>query len=161
MRIPFLLTTVLLFGAQAADAHDIASAPPATPLRIIIPIVEPKCETPPPSDGVIVVCGRKDQRYRIDPTVLAAVRSRDSRGGARSDPHVTMFTERCGPVGIATCPGQNVIPVTSILMVALTAIDTIARGEDIRPMLHTVPDEYALYKEAKAIADAKDSPTGK
>ena len=161
MRVRFGLTTLLLVSASAASAQARPAPPTAAPVRIVIPIVEPKCETPPAIDGVIVVCGRKDERYRIDPTVLSAIRSRDSRGGPRPDAHTAMFSEGCSPVGISRCAGQNVIPISSIVMVLATAVSKIARGEDLRPMLHTVPDDYALYQDAKATADAKDSPTGK
>ena len=85
MRNLLPVTAVLLAISTAAAAKDRPQRPSAAPLRIVIPIVEPKCETPPPIDGVIVVCGRRDERYRIDPTVLAAIRSRDSRGGPRPD----------------------------------------------------------------------------
>ena len=114
MRFLHALMAVLMLPGTAAAAQERPVPPVAAPLRIVIPIVEPRCDTPPPADGVIIVCGRKDDRYRIDPTVLTAVRSHDSRGGPRPDAHTTMFSERCSPVGLSSCPGQNVVPVTSI-----------------------------------------------
>ena len=155
MRVLLPLMAVLLLPRTAAAAQEGPVPPDAAPLRIVIPIVAPRCDTPPPADGVIIVCGRKDDRYRIDPTVLAAIRSRDSRGGPRPDAHTTMFSERCSPVGLSSCSGQNVVPVTSILMVVATAVSKVVRGEDLRPMLHTVPDEYELYKQARATEEAR------
>lgn len=157
MRFVLPLTTILLLSVTAAAAKDGTVPPGAAPLRIVIPIVEPKCATPPPSDGVIVVCGVKDERYRIDPTVLAAIRSRDSRGGPRRDAHATMFNDGCSGIGLSRCAGQNVVPVTSILFVAVTALTKIVKGESLRPMLHTVPSEYDLYKDAKADEEASDA----
>ena len=156
MRVLLPLMAVLLLSGAASAAQEGPSPRVAAPLRIVIPIVEPRCETPP-ADGVIVVCGRKDDRYRIDPTVLAAIRSRDSRGGPRPDAHTTMFSERCSPVGLSSCSGQNVVPVSSILIVVATAVAKAVRGEDLRPMLHTVPDEYELYTQAKATEEARGS----
>ena len=68
-----------------------------------------------------------------------------------------MFSERCSPVGLSSCPGQNVVPVKSILMVVVTAVSKVVRGEDLRPMLHTVPDEYEHYKQAKATEEERGS----
>jgi len=147
MRVLRLLVAVLLLPGTAVAAPDGPPPPVATPLRIVIPIIESKCLTP--TEAEIVVCGRKDDRYRIDPTVLAAIRIRDSRGGPRPEAHTTMFDEGCSPVGGFSCRGQNVVPVSSILLVAATALIKIAKGEDLRPMLHTVPNEYELYQQAK------------
>lgn len=161
MRVRFPLTTVLLLSATAAAAQEGPTPPGAAPLRIVIPIVEPRCETSPPTDGVIVVCGLRDERYRIDPIVLATIRARDSRGGPRPDAHTNMFDDRCNSVGLSRCAGQNVVPVSSILLVAATALVKAVRGEDLRPMLHTVPSEYDLFKQAKAIEEAKEPPAGR
>ena len=97
-----------------------------------------------------MVCGLKDERYRIDPTVLATLRARDSRGGPRHAAHTNMFDNGCSGIGLSPCAGQNVVPVSSILFVAVTALIKVAKGEDLRPMLHTVPSEYDLYQAAKA-----------
>ena len=158
MRFVLPLTAIFMLCGTAAGAKVAPVAPPAVPLRIVIPIVEPKCETPPSTDGTIVVCGRKDERYRIDPTVLAAIRTRDSRGGPRPDAHAAMFHEGCSGIGLSPCAGQNVVPVSSILFVAVTALVKAAKGEDLRPMLHTVPDEYALYKQAKGTTEGQGAP---
>ena len=156
MRFLLAIPVTILLSATAA-AQDKPVPPVAAPLRIVIPIVEPKCETSPPTEGVILVCGLRDERYRIDPVVLAATRSRDSRGGPRAPSHGAMFNEGCSGIGLARCPGQNVVPVSSILLVAATALIKVAKGEDLRPMLHTVPSEYDLYKEAKADAEAESA----
>ena len=161
MRVLLPITMMLMFWGTTATAQAGQAPATPTPLRIVIPIVAPDCDAPPPSEGVIVVCGRKEDRYRIDPTVLAAIRRRDSHGGPRPDAHTTLFADGCSGIGLSRCAGQNVVPVSSILFVAVTALIKVVKGEDLRPMLHTVPDEYALYKDAKAIAQAKDSPTGK
>jgi len=161
MRILSPLLALSLLSGTAAVAQDDPGPPTAAPLRIIIPIVEPRCDTPPPTDGVIVVCGRKDERYRIDPTVLAAIRTRDLRGGPRPDAHTNMFADGCSGIGLSRCSGQNVVPVSSILFVAVTALIKVVKGEDLRPMLHTVPSEYDLYKVAKANAEADQSPAAK
>ena len=161
MRVLLPITMILMLWGTTVTAQAGQKPPTAAPLRIVIPIVAPDCDAPPPSEGVIVVCGRKEDRYRIDPTVLAAIRSRDSRGGRRPDAHTNMFADGCSGIGLSRCAGQNVVPVSSILFVAVTALIKVVKGEDLRPMLHTVPDEYALYKDAKETAEAKDSPTGK
>ncbi|MDQ3078191.1 MAG: hypothetical protein M3Q83_05035 [Pseudomonadota bacterium] len=148
------LVIVLLPGAAAA-AQAGPNATTAAPPRIVIPIVAPGCDTP--TDGAIVVCGRKNDRYRIDPKVLAALRSRDAQRGLRPEARTMIFNERCSAVGGTACPGQNVVPISSMLIVAVTALVKIARGEDLLPMLKTIPDDYELFKQAKAREEAGDS----
>ncbi len=160
MRFVLPLTALLLLCGAPAVAKRGPAAPSAAPIRIVIPIVEPKCETPPSNDGVIVVCGRKDERYRIDPTVLAAIRTRDSRGGPRPEAHAAMFNDGCSGIGLSRCAGQNVVPVSSMLLVAVTALVKAAKGEDLRPMLHTVPSEYDLYMVSKADEEARAAAAG-
>ena len=54
--------------------------------------------------------------------------------------------------------GQNVVPVSSIVFVVATALVKVAKGEDLRPMLHTVPSEYDLYQQAKETAQGQGAP---
>lgn len=65
-----------LFASEAIAQN--APASPAGTLRIVLPVVDPGCSKPGPGDDVILVCGRTDGMYRIDPTVLATLRAREA-----------------------------------------------------------------------------------
>lgn len=149
------LSAVLLASlGTAAGAQDAPQPAHAEPLRIVIPVVEPGCDGPKPDDDAILVCGSEDRRYRLDPAVLAVSRTRDARG-TPPEAHERLFQEKCSPVGGHVCPGQDVVPISNIALVAASAAVKAAKGEDLRPMLRTGPDEYEVYKRAKAAAEAE------
>lgn len=153
---PALSAMALALASTAAVAQSPAKPPAAEPLRIVLPVIEHGCPSLKPTDDTIVVCGREDRRYRIDPVVLAVNRARDAKGGApRPDGRTSLFQERCSPVGGAVCPGQGTLPISSIAITVATALIKVAKGEDLRPMLRPTPSEYEMYKQAKAAADAK------
>lgn len=160
MRFLTAMTTIFALLGTAAAAQVGPSAKNAQPLRIALPVLDPDCGSAISSDGAIVVCGRRDRRYRIDPTVMAVSRRLESRGGPRPEGHTTLFKEGCGPVGSAPCAGQNVLPVSAIALTLATALIKAVKGEDLRPVLRTVPSEYDLYKQAKAmeVAQSPDTP---
>ena len=150
-----------LFASEAIAQN--APASPAGTLRIVLPVVDPGCSKPGPGDDVILVCGRTDGLYRIDPTVLATVRARGALDNPpRPDGKGRLFREACSPVGGRPCPGQGTLPVSSIALVVATALIKVAKGEDVRPMLRPGPSEYELYMQETAADDAKQArPTAK
>ena len=150
-----LLAIAIALANAAPVVEGSANQPAAEPLRIVIPVIETGCPGPKSGDDVIVVCGRDDRRYRIDPAVLAVTRARNAKGSRpRPDRRTTLFQETCGPIGSAHYPGQGTLPVSSIALTVATALIKVAKGEDLRPMLLTTPSEYGMYQQAKAAEDA-------
>ena len=140
---------ILVVTGSAAVAQDGPGATSTAPLRFELPIIGPGCDRAPSDDGEIVVCGRRDRRYRIDPAVLAVSRRLEARGGPRPEGRTALFNDGCSPVGLASC-GQDVLPVGKVAITPTTALIKIIKGEDLKPMLRTVPSEYGLYRQSKA-----------
>ncbi len=156
MRLVILLAMAVAVIGTAADAQVSPTPPAPQTLRIILPVIDPGCSKPDSGDDVIVVCGKEDRRYRIDPTVLATGRARAALDRPpRPEGQKALFAETCSPIGGRPCAGQGTIPVSNIALVLATALIKVAKGEDVRPMLRPGPSDYDLYKEEKAAEDAK------
>ena len=140
---------ILVVTGSAAVAQDGPDATSARPLRLALPIIGPGCDRALSDDGEIVVCGRRDRRYRIDPAVLAVSRRLESRGGPRPEGRTALFKDGCSSVGLSSC-GQDVLPVGKVAITLTTALIKAIKGEDLKPMLRTVPSEYGLYQQSKA-----------
>lgn len=159
MRWTVGLGVGMLLGSPAAAADAAGGEPgPGTtgdaPLQIAQPLSRPDCDGDADDEELIVVCGRKNNRYRIDPTVLAATRAREARNAPRPDERTRLFKEKCSPVGGASC-GENVLPVSAIAITAVAAVVKAIKGEDLRPMLRGGPSEYETYQAARAAEQAK------
>ena len=131
-----------------------ASAAPAAEPRVVIDVlagpVPAGCEQ---ADGdEIVVCAERGEtdRYRIDPALMAVSRTLEKPADRRKPGYQTVGTEQCKPHGIELCPGQDTIPVTAIALKTIQVAALAAKGEDWREALRTRPDEYRLYRQAKA-----------
>jgi len=107
-------------------------------------------ECPDSSPGEVLVCGRKTQRYRIDPSVLQAEREHDA---APAKPPVTAdAAPASGCVGGRgqSCTGAGAVPLVGMAMVALKAAELAVKGDDWRDAIRIHEDEYRLYKESEA-----------
>jgi hypothetical protein len=91
----------------------------------------------------VVVCGRSQQRYRIDPVVLEATREAEA---PPPKPRLDATTaEGCtGP----NC-GGGVIPLVGMALTAVKAAVLASEGEDWREAFRTHPDAYRQYVDAK------------
>lgn len=101
-----------------------------------------RCRSEDPT--TVVVCGRSQQRYRIDPVVLAATRNAEA---PPPRPRLDATTaEGCtGP----NC-GGGVIPLVGMALTAAKAAVLASEGEDWRDAFRTHPDAYQVYEDAKA-----------
>ena len=102
------------------------------------------------SPDEVLVCGRKTERYRIDPSVLQAEREHDA---LPAKPSLTADAAPSGGCvgGTGTgCTGGGVIPLVGMAEVAIKAVALAASGDDWRDALRTHQDEYRLYEEEQA-----------
>ena len=148
------LPAALIFLAQAATG---ASAPPDTNAPTKTEACTPRA--PDSNAREIVICADRPNGYRIDPDVLAAKKAKKQALAGRPKPPTKMPDTSCtvvGPAGCIAAPGIN------LLAAAATAAEMAARlsrGQEIGSMFVTdpQPDEYQLYREAKAEREAEEA----
>lgn len=94
----------------------------------------------------VVVCGKPNSPYRLDPVVLESMRAREA---VPPKPPVTVEVSQAdGCVGPSACKGDQV-PLVRMALVAAQAAALAAEGEDWRQALRTREDEYRLYQQAR------------
>jgi hypothetical protein len=139
-KAAFLLLLAGLAGSTGAVAQD--ALPPVGPtvasaLREAVPGQTPdRCRSDDPT--AVVVCGRSPHRYRIDPDVLAAVRSAEA---PPPKPPVTADSAQTACVG-PKCGTGGVIPLVAMALTALRAAELAAHGDDWRDAFRTHEDAY-------------------
>lgn len=135
----FLLLAGVVGSAPAA-AHDQSSPPPAL-TALGKPDTAPSCQSDDPK--TVVVCGRSQQRYRIDPTVLEATRQAEALP-PKTDLDATTVGSCIGP----NC-GGGTIPLVGMALTAVKAAVLASEGQDWREAFRTHPDQYQVYQKAK------------
>jgi hypothetical protein len=129
------MIALLLIAAAAA------ASPPLDPAKV------PDCKNRSPDQ--VVVCAPSRDHYRIDPSVLQASRELDA---LPPKPPVTADAATGG--GCVGGRGQGCtgdgIPLIAMALVAATAAELAAKGDDWRDAIRIHQDEYRLYKEAEA-----------
>lgn len=135
-------------AASAAMAQEPAPKAMAQALSEASPAHEPKCDSDDPQ--AVVVCGRSQKPYRIDPDVLAATRAAEAP--PPKPPVGSAPPEQCtGP----NCGGGSYVPLVGMALTALKAVELAAQGEDWRNAFRTRPDQYRLYQEEQAKRSTK------
>jgi hypothetical protein len=106
---------------------------------------------PAPQGQDIVVCGAPDRNsaFRIDPSVLAVGREKNDPGIVASNRDPAADTP-CPSYGLKLCQGRDTVPILAIARVAARSAALAISGEDWREPLRTRPDDYSIYREAKA-----------
>ena len=89
----------------------------------------------------VVVCGRSQQHFRIDPSVLAATRAADA-----PPPKPSLDATSGQPCTGSQCGGGNYIPLIGMAEVAIKAAELAVQGDDWREAFRTRPDQYQLYR---------------
>lgn len=115
-------------------------------------------DCPRSSPDEVLVCGRKTERYRIDPLVLQAEREHDA---LPAKPPLTADAAPAGGCigGTGTgCSGGGVIPLVGMAEVAVKAVALAASGDDWRDAIRTRQDEYRLYEQEQARKDEARKP---
>lgn len=122
-------------GQSLAPLSSMAAAKSDQPSNV-------RCKSDDPT--VVVVCGRSQQRYRIDPVVLEATREAEA-----PPPKPTLdATTAEGCVG-PNC-GGGTIPLVAMALTAVKAAVLASQGDDWRDAFRTHPDAYRQYEDAKA-----------
>jgi len=107
------------------------------------------CKSNDPAE--VVVCGRSQQRYRIDPQVLAATRAAEAL-----PPKPALDASRDSSCTGANC-GGGTIPLVGMALAVLKAAELAVQGDDWREAFRTHPDQYQLYEQSKASKKARVS----
>jgi hypothetical protein len=134
---------VVMLVALAASVPAAAqqSAQPALGEALSAATQPPNCK----SDATqVVVCGRADHKYRIDPNVLAATRAAEA---PPPKPKLDASKEiACvGP----NCGGGDYVPLVGMALTAIKAAELAAQGDDWREAFRTHPDQYRAYQESQ------------
>jgi hypothetical protein len=106
-----------------------------------------RCKSDDPK--AVIVCGRSQHRYRIDPGVLAAERAVETPA-AKGPISFVPASGQTACVGPKCGSGADFIPVVGIALVALRAATLAAHGEDWRDAFRTHEDEYQAYQDSQA-----------
>ena len=138
-----LLSASLSCSGMAAAEESPPSATVAQALRTAVAQRETdSCS--PSTPGEVVVCGRSQQRYRIDRDVLAA-----SRAAQTPPPKAPLDASRDNSCIGPNC-GGGTIPLVGMALAALKAAKLAADGDDWRDAFRTHPDQYRRYEDSKA-----------
>ena len=105
------------------------------------------CKSNDPAE--VVVCGRSQQRYRIDPQVLAANRAADAL-----PPKPALDASRDSSCTGPNC-GGGTIPLVGMALAVLKAAELAVQGDDWREAFRTHPDRYELYQQSEARKKAR------
>jgi len=145
-RLPLVLAAMALPSAAAAQ-----ELPPVPIARALggARADTAGCKSNDPAE--VVVCGRSQQRYRIDPQVLAATRAAEAL-----PPKPALDASRDSSCTGPNC-GGGTIPLVGMALAALKAAELAAQGDDWREAFRTHPDQYQLYEQSKASKKARVS----
>ncbi|MGE5562389.1 MAG: hypothetical protein ACM3ZV_03685 [Bacillota bacterium] len=142
------LALSLLVAASSADAQQ-GTSPAAPSLGDALVKAKPGGACKPDDPAEVVVCGRSQQPYRIDPGVLAATRA------AEAPPPKPPLDASADQACVGPNCGGGTIPLVGMALKAIEAVELAARGDDWREAFRTRPDQYRAYEEAKAKAQQK------
>ena len=145
-RLPLALAAMALPSAAAAQES------PPVPIAKAISDARADttgCKSNDPAE--VVVCGRSQQRYRIDPQVLAATRAAEAL-----PPKPALDASRDSSCTGANC-GGGTIPLVGMALAVLKAAELAVQGDDWREAFRTHPDQYQLYEQSKASKKARVS----
>lgn len=137
----------LLISAAVATPGSMPGGTIVNPATQSLPAaaVPLECKSNDPSE--VLVCGRSNNRYRIDPAVLGAMRAREA---APPEPNRSAEAALTSPgcVGPVEC-GGDFLPLVAVALKTLEAATLAAKGEDWREAFRTHQDEYRLYQQSQ------------
>lgn len=139
MKNRYCLLPFVALGVSTAAAAQQAPATGATPPQ---GSDNRQCRSSDPE--AVVVCGHSNDRYRIDPTVLATTRALEA-----PPPKPPLDASAVNPCTGQAC-GGGTIPLVGMALTALKAAELAAAGDDWRDAFRTHPDAYLLYQQQKA-----------
>jgi len=142
------LGMLLLAGlaGSTANGQDSTAAHPEVVSKALGNVaagVKSDCKSEDPD--AVVVCGRSQQRFRIDPTVLAATRRAETL-----PPKAPLDATGAQPCTGSQCGGGSYVPLIPMALKALKAAELAIEGDDWREAFRTRPDQYQLYRSEQA-----------
>lgn len=143
-RLHRLLFAAVCCSASAAAQNKAAEPQPSLSQLLsqrTVQSPEPGCTSNDPAE--VVVCGRSQQRYRIDPDVLEATRS------AEAPPPKPVLDATKANACVGPDCGGGTIPLVAMALTAIKAAELAAEGHDWREAFRTHPDQYRAYQESK------------
>jgi hypothetical protein len=141
-----LLVAALALPAGAQQAPS--AAPQELGSALSAASARPRCDSRDAAE--VVVCGHSQQKYRIDPGVLAATRAAET-----PPPKPQLDATAATPCTGANCGGGNYVPLIGMALTALKAAELAADGDDWRDAFRTKPEQYRVYQQEKAKEAAK------
>ena len=139
------LCVFLAAGLTASGAASAESDPAAVAKALSNEAAIPKAECKSDDPKIVVVCGRSQQRFRIDPAVLAATRAAEA-----VPPKPALDANSAEPCTGSQCGGGNYVPLIGMALTALKAAELAADGGDWRDALRTRRDQYQAYRAQKS-----------
>jgi len=140
--LPIFVLAGLAASSAMAQEPTAAEADPVTRALGKVADRTPECRNDNPKE--VVVCGRSQQRFRIDPAVLAATRVAEAR-----PPKPALDATQDGPCTGSQCGGGSFIPLIPMALKGLKAAELAANGDDWREAFRTRPDQYKAYQADK------------
>lgn len=140
-----LLLFAWVLGSACPAAMAQATAPPGATIEqpdAKGASSDSRCKSNDPT--TVVVCGRSQQQYRIDPLVLEATRE------AEAPPLKPGLDATTAGGCIGPNCGGGMIPLVGMALTAVKAAVLASEGDDWREAFRTHPDEYRAYEDAKA-----------
>ena len=150
---PMLKRAAFLLGLAALlPAVTTAQVPPASSLDLTTRPAKTECTASTPAE--VVVCGeRGPSPYRLDPTVLQAIRDKAQAANPPRPPDRGASAEPCG-TGSNPC-GGGMIPLLEPALRVASAVVKAVQGEDWREPFRNGPDDYQRYLDARRKRDGK------
>ena len=151
MKAVSLVALIPLAISSAAAAQESQPVPSAVAgaLRDTLG-VKPGSSCKSDEPDAVVVCGRSQHRYRIDPDVLAAERATEA---PPPKPPLTADDAQTACIG-AQCGTGGVVPLIPMALKAIEAAELAADGDDWRDAFRTHPDQYSAYEQARQKSSA-------
>lgn len=95
----------------------------------------------------VVVCGRRDNPYRIDKGVMATLPPDPLQQRKRDTGQLALKAPDCPPAGPNDCrlAGKVMVPILPMIIKTIQVVT----GTPVREVLRTRPDQYGVYSEVK------------
>ena len=141
-----LKRAALLPGLAALLASAASAQAPAPSLDLTTKPAKAECVASSPAE--VVVCGeRGPSPYRLDPTVLQAIRDKEEAANPSRVSNRGEIAEPCG-TGSNPCDG-GMIPLLEPALRVVSAAVKAVQGEDWREPFRNGPDDYQRYLDAR------------
>ena len=145
MKSLLCISIVAGFVSSAAAQAPASRNSEATAKALSSVATDGKTDCKSDDPNAVVVCGRSQQRFRIDPNVLAATRRAEAL-----PPKAPLDATGAQPCTGSQCGGGDFVPLIPMALKALKATELAIEGDDWREAFRTRPDQYQAYRAEQA-----------